>query len=404
MKREQKNKGNQYGYSAWSMEEVWRFARFFCLPLIVVILIVVILAMDKKKNPDFREGEAVEESTDLAMEESSEGSEQESLPVQMEQKFTPNSVPAVTDLFNRYFSAKERADASAIYQLFGWTGELGLEDLQRQLQYDARYTEGYRNIVCYTAPGEIEGTYLVCVSYDLKFKNSLTLAPGFQWSYVRTGTDGNLYLTVEDELSEPEKAFVEETLKADEIVLLRVEIYAKLRAALESDPALAESYGILEKKGGSAGAGQTEQHEANVQIDGVSAPGSESGESLEGNGENPEGGQDTGSSGTGTVGDGMIHIEGNAGLEGKAAEGGTGDSNVSLPGSTGSQGGAPVNSEAAGAVPAGGEAAGAASANGGAGQGASASGETGQGALAGGEVSGSEAGAGVPAGNGTAGE
>lgn len=392
MKRDQKKTKNQYGYSTWSMEEVMRFARFFLLPLIVVVLIVLILAMDKRKNPASREAEVIEESTDLAQQENLEESALESLPVQTEQKFLPNSVPGVTDLLNQYFSAKERADARTIYQLFGWTGELGLEDLQRQLQYDARYTEGYRNIVCYTAPGEIEGTYLVCVSYDLKFKNSLTLAPGFQWSYIRTGMDGNLYLTVEDELSEPERAFIEEALKADEIVLLRVEIYAKLRAALESDPALAESYGILEKRGGSAGAGQAEQHEANVQIDGMPAPGSES---LDGNGGNPEGGQDDGSSGTGTIGDGMIHIEGSSGAAGGenagsgTAESGSRDSIVSLPGSA--EGGASDGSlpaEGGGAVPANGEAGGAASAGGEAGGAAPAGGEAGGAAPAGGEAGG----------------
>ena len=314
-----RDKDNKYGYSSWSMEEVIRFGRFFLLPLLVVVLIVFILMMDKKK--DSVPEESVEVAGSLESEESSAEEETNSLPPEQAQMFTPNSVPEVNDLVNRYFAAKEKADASAIYQLFGWTIEMGQDGLQRQLQYDARYTEGYRNIVCYTTPGEIEGTYLERISYDLKFKNSLTLAPGFQWSYVRTGADGNLYLTVEDELSEPEKAFVQEALAADEIVLLRVEIYAKLRAALESDPLLAESYGILEKKGGSAGTGQAEQHEANVQIDGIPSAGNESQTSQEENTEDTGVAQDEGNGG-GTVDDAMIHIEGSAGAEdGESAAG-----------------------------------------------------------------------------------
>lgn len=307
-----RNKDNQYGYSAWSMEEVLRFARFFLIPLVVVILIAVILVMDKKKDSGFLQADGIEESTAPPIEESSSLAQIESLPAPSEPLFTANSVPQVTELINQYFTAKQNSDAGTIYRLFGWTEEIGQDGLQRQLQYDARYTEGYRNIVCYTAPGEIDGTYLVCVSYDLKFKNSLTLAPGFQWSYVRTGADGSLYLTVEDELSEPEKAFVQEALKADEIVLLRVEIYAKLRSALESDPALAESYGILEKKGGSTGAKQGEQHEANVQIDGISAPDGAPGEtqiSIEGGEENAEGaGEGAGESVEG--GEASVSIEG----------------------------------------------------------------------------------------------
>lgn len=343
-----RDKDNKYGYSSWSMEEVIRFGRFFLLPLLVVVLIVFILMMDKKK--DSVPEEPVEVAGSLESEESSVEEETNSLPPEQAQMFTPNSVPEVNDLVNRYFAAKEKADASAIYQLFGWTIEMGQDGLQRQLQYDARYTEGYRNIVCYTAPGEIEGTYLVCISYDLKFKNSLTLAPGFQWSYVRTGADGNLYLTVEDELSEPEKAFVQEALAADEIVLLRVEIYAKLRAALESDPLLAESYGILEKKGGSAGTGQAEQHEANVQIDGIPSAGNESQTSLEENTEGTEVAQDEGNGG-GTVDGAMIHIEGSASAEngenaaGAVPESAAGENSTVLPegaleGATGAEGNA----------------------------------------------------------------
>ena len=89
-----------------------------------------------------------------------------------------------------------------------------------------------------------------------------------------------------------------------------------------SDPALAESYGILEKKGGAAGAKQTEQHEANVQIDGITAPADE-------NHGNAEGAESGGAE---------IHIEGSAseGAENAGAavpESVSGGSTVALPGS-----------------------------------------------------------------------
>lgn len=256
-------KDNKYGYRSWSGADILRYGRFLLLPLLVIALIVVILVMDKKNDPGTGETNMTESSSDAEDTESSPAEETQP------QEFTINGVPEVVDLLNQYFTAKQNADAATIYRLFGWTEEIGIDGLQRQLQYDARYTEGYRNIVCYTKPGETEGTYLVCVSYDLKFKNSLTLAPGFQWSYVRPGTDGTLHLTVDDELSPSEKAYVDEALQADEIVLLRIEIYAKLRAALESDASLAEGYAILERKGGSAGATQTESHEAMVEIEGM---------------------------------------------------------------------------------------------------------------------------------------
>lgn len=266
-------KDNKYGYRTWSDEDIIRFGKFLLFPATAIILIIVILIMDRKNHPDLKEP-STEEIT-IVQESESETEPESQTEETMPHSFAANEVPEVVDLINRYFTAKQNADAEGIYQLFGWTDLTGIEDLRRQLQYDARYTEGYRNIICYTKPGLTEGTYLVYVSYDLKFKNSLTLAPGFLWNYVKTMEDGTLHLSVDQELSEEERVFVSESEKADEIVLLRTEIYAKLRLALDGDAALAESYGILEKKGGSAGANHEEvPKEVNVQISGqqVSVP------------------------------------------------------------------------------------------------------------------------------------
>jgi len=166
-----------------------------------------------------------------------------------------------------YFTAKQNADAEWIYQAFGWTDLTGIDDLRRQLQYDARYTEGYRNITCYVKEGITEGTYLAYVSYDLKFKDSLTLAPGILWNYIKMGEDGNYYLTESSSLNETELAYIREAEKADEIVLLKTQIYAKLRQALESDEILAESYSILERQGGASNTKPKEtDHEVTIQI------------------------------------------------------------------------------------------------------------------------------------------
>ncbi len=66
---------------------------------------------------------------------------------------------------------------------------------------------------------------------------------------------------------EAELAFIAEAERKDEIVLMKTEIYAKLRQALETDELLAESYSILERQGGAAADKAEEtQHEVTVQI------------------------------------------------------------------------------------------------------------------------------------------
>ncbi len=277
-------KDNKYGYRSWSEEELKKFGKILILPLIVIVLVLAILAVDRKSHPKpeevqteesaaagtRQEPEGTGEPQGAAGSESSESTgagEAASAAEPAAGAFTQNGVPEVQDLLNRYFAAKESADADAIYQMFGWSDQTGIDQLRRQLQYDARYTEGYRNINCYTKPGITEGTYLVYISYDLKFNNSLTMAPGLLWNYVKMGEDGNYYLTDSKALDEVELAFIAESEKEDEIVLLKTQVYAKLRQALESDSALAESYSILERQGGAAGTKQEEtQHEVNIQI------------------------------------------------------------------------------------------------------------------------------------------
>ncbi|MDO4331023.1 MAG: hypothetical protein Q4C66_17035 [Lachnospiraceae bacterium] len=277
-------KDNKYGYRSWSEEELKKFSKFLILPLIVIVLVLAILIVDRRnhpkpeetpveesmtaggENPDTPEESGVPDDAGSPEGASSEGAEVQEAEAAVSE-FTRDGVSEVQDLMNRYFAAKQNADAEAIYQMFGWTDQTGIDNLRRQLQYDARYTEGYRNIACYMKPGITEGTYLVYVSYDLKFNNSLTMAPGLLWNYVKMGEDGNYYLTDSETLDEVELAFIAESEKADEIVLLKTQIYAKLRQALESDSALAESYSILERQGGAAGTKQEEtQHEVTVQI------------------------------------------------------------------------------------------------------------------------------------------
>ena len=254
---------NKYGYRSWSEEDVNKFGKFLILPLLVIILVFVILIVDRRNHP--KEEAGTEES--MQTEAESDAQEQTSEEEMPASEFSTGQVPEVQALLEGYFTAKQNADAEWIYQAFGWTDLTGIDDLRRQLQYDARYTEGYRNITCYVKEGITEGTYLAYVSYDLKFKDSLTLAPGILWNYIKMGEDGNYYLTESSSLNETELAYIREAEKADEIVLLKTQIYAKLRQALESDEILAESYSILERQGGASNTKPKEtDHEVTIQI------------------------------------------------------------------------------------------------------------------------------------------
>ncbi len=259
-------KDNKYGYRSWMPEDLLQYGKYLLPPLLLVVVVVLILVVNRADTQETGLEETVAEEETVAQEETILMETEAETEAEV-YEFSTEDYPEIQELMSTYFTALQNADVETIYRLFGWTDTTGMEALRSQLQYNARYTEGYRNIVCYTEPGLEEGAYLVYISYDLKFKNSLTLAPGFLWNYVKTAEDGSLYLTDSAELTQDELDFIAEAEMVDEIVLLKTQIYAKLRLALEEDADLAESYSILERQGGASGAAEPEtQHEVTVQI------------------------------------------------------------------------------------------------------------------------------------------
>ncbi len=250
-------KDNKYGYSSFTEEEIRKYIKLLAIPLIVIILVIIIIVAERRANGSGEgESQSVEE-TEMTVETSAEevipetenAAENEDAEAgQMgELAFAKDEVPEVNALLESYFAAKQAADVETVYRLFGRTDTDGMEELQSEYSYTSRYTDGYENIVCYTQAGPAEGSYLVYVSYDLKFKNVETLAPGLFRVYVVTGEDGSLQLVDTSALAPEIIQLFDEAEKTDELILLRTQVYAKLRQALETDPDLAGVYGVLQK-------------------------------------------------------------------------------------------------------------------------------------------------------------
>ncbi len=252
-------KDNKYGYSSFTEEELRKYIKLLGIPFIIIILVVIIIFAERRANGSeeesqtFAEVQAAEETAGIEsiLEEESEmadGETESAVSLETEgQTFLKDEVPEVNALLESYFAAKQAADVETIYRLFGRTDTDGMEELRSEYSYTSRYTEGYENIVCYTKPGPADGSYLVYVSYDLKFKNVETLAPGLFRVYVVTGEDGNLQLVDTSQLAPEIQQLFDDAEKTDELILLRTQVYAELRQALETDPDLAGVYGVLQK-------------------------------------------------------------------------------------------------------------------------------------------------------------
>ena len=253
-------KDNKYVYSSFTEEELRQYIKLLGIPFIIILLVVIIIFAERRANgPEEEsqtfaevvqsEAETAESEIVLAEESESAAGETESISdLETEgQAFLKDEVPEVNALLESYFTAKQAADVETVYQLFGRTDTEGMEELRSEYSYTSRYTDGYENIVCYTKPGPADGSYLVYVSYDLKFKSVETLAPGLFRVYVVTGADGNLQLVDTSQLAPEIQQLFDDAEKTDELILLRTQVYAKLRQALETDPDLAGIYGVLQK-------------------------------------------------------------------------------------------------------------------------------------------------------------
>ncbi len=255
---------NKYGYSSFTAEELRKYLKLLIIPgLIVLVILAVILAKNlaESKNggantetvqteqpiPEEPSGSAEAATESGESQDSQEANQETEAQVQNADTFVKDGVPEINELMERYFAAKQGADIETVYRLFGRTDMEGAEELESEYRYTSRYTDGYENIVCYTKPGTAEGSYLVYVSYDLKFKHAETLAPGLFRAYVITNEEGSLQLVDSSLQDESVLQQFEEAEKTDELILLRTEVYAKLRQALETDSDLAGVYGVLQK-------------------------------------------------------------------------------------------------------------------------------------------------------------
>ena len=233
-----------------------RYLRLLAVPIIVVILVLVIVIVDK--SPKSEEADAVGSAAETAAQadtadtadgpgdgaETAEGSEGQAEPAQ-EDRFalSRDEIPEINSLMEAYCQAKADCDAETMYQLYGKTDTSDLENLRTRMQWRAKYIESFQNIVCYTIPGLEDGSYLVYVSTDIKFRVTDTLAPNLMWCYVVRDPEGNFI--IQENVSKDVLTFVAQAEQSEGVRTLAAQVNARLKEAVESDTKLASAYGML---------------------------------------------------------------------------------------------------------------------------------------------------------------
>ena len=102
---------------------------------------------------------------------------------------------------------------------------------------NATYIESYDNIVVYTKQGLEKDSYVVFVSYDLKFKDVKTAAPGLSELYVIKNDSGNYVIHNDDSDAEVQEC-IEKTRQEKDVMTLIEDVENKLNEDMASDAEL----------------------------------------------------------------------------------------------------------------------------------------------------------------------
>lgn len=156
----------------------------------------------------------------------------------------------INKLFTTYFAKLAKGDVEALGKIM-----VNAPD-KKTVAKEIEYIEDYQNIKCYSKDGLVDGTHVVYVYYEVKFKNIDTLAPSMIREYVCTNEDGAMYInngTVDGEVA----AWLEEVQTSESAQKLVGDVNDSLNKAAESDKKLSSLIAKLNE-----GAGTTEESSA----------------------------------------------------------------------------------------------------------------------------------------------
>ena len=152
-----------------------------------------------------------------------------------------NQHPEINTLVDRYFQAIMNSDIETLNSIVESNVPFEKEQLDRQREF----IEGYENIVCYTKEVLLEDTYIVYVSYDIKFLNINTKAPALIRLYVCQNEEGGMYI-YRGELEGEVSAYLEEVGNSSEITDLVRSVNSQLDQVRSSEKELDALISMLE--------------------------------------------------------------------------------------------------------------------------------------------------------------
>lgn len=262
--------------SGKGFDDKTKYARLLAIPAaIVIVLLIVILVMDKKpgSSKPVSDSTVSDVSSDISIEDDSQSSADDDS-VEPDNKeynqdfsayeLQKDAYPQVNELISTYFQAKVDQDVQTLYKVFGKEEDDRMDERKQQLKDEAVYIEDYQDITCYTKAGMTDDSYVVYVTYDVKFRRVDTLAPGLMWCYVVKNDNGD-YIIRENVVGD-EADYVAGQNQTEDVRLLSTQVNERLKQAIESDSLLAGIYKDLSNGAVVSGAEDDENADSQVMI------------------------------------------------------------------------------------------------------------------------------------------
>lgn len=160
------------------------------------------------------------------------------------QEYEKNENEQVNELITSYYTCYADGDTDSILQ-YAYPMS---DDEKSYIQMYSEYVEEYQDITCYTKTGSEDGSYVVSVTFNVKYQDVDTVAPGMDFFYVRTDDNGELYmdntyspfnLTYQEyTLDQTVVQMIQDYQTGDDVIALQNSVQTDYDQALQADAAL----------------------------------------------------------------------------------------------------------------------------------------------------------------------
>ena len=265
-------------------EETVRYLKFMVIPLVVIILIIVIVAADR---PQGEEGESTADSSQMEIRTAETTEEEKTGDTEDTVYHLEEAGDEIRSLMEAYFKARRTCDINGLADVYGDSAspeELREESLR--MEEEVKYYQSYSDIACYSVNGPVEHSLVVYTRFNIKFRQSDTVAPSLFACFVKRAPEEGAYMARVNE--------------SEAVQRMAEEVNVSLRAALETDSNLLAVYNTLMNGEEQTGGGESEENGLSEGTDGegsVTVPGNEV--TVDGNGVTDSGdeGADSGNEG-----------------------------------------------------------------------------------------------------------